>query len=208
MRRRGLWERYVVPRLVRSACSARPVERQREKVVPRATGRVLEIGIGSGLNLPFYDAGNVVAVTGVDPSPELTGDALAQGRGMPFPVTVRTASAEAIPEPDNSFDTAVVTYALCSILDLSAALAEIRRVLVPGGVLLFVEHGEAPDVGVRRVQRLLNPMWKRIGGGCNLHRPIPALLEAAGFVVEDLQALYLPGPRWLNYNYWGLARAA
>jgi len=203
---RGLWERYVVPRLVRAACGQRPVERQREKIVPRATGRVLEIGIGSGLNLPHYDAERVESVTGVDPSPELTGDAIALAAELSLNLTVHTTTAERIPEEDASFDTVLVTYALCSIPDIDAALLEMRRVLKSDGALLFVEHGEAPNASVRRVQKLLNPMWKRIGGGCNLHRPIPALLDHAGFNVEDLETLYLPGPRWLNYNYWGLAR--
>ncbi len=202
---KSLWERRILPGLIHGVCTARPVERQRRKVVPRARGYVLEVGFGSGLNLPHYDRQAVTRVTGLDPSAELLAKADPLVRLAPFEVERIEGSAERIPRPEASFDSIVVTYTLCSIPDAPAALSEMRRVLRPGGELIFVEHGLAPDRRVRLLQHGLNPAWRRLGGGCNLNRRVPALLEAAGFRLVELDTLYLPGARWLNYNYWGVA---
>jgi ubiquinone/menaquinone biosynthesis C-methylase UbiE len=179
--------------------------RQRAKVVPCARGRVLELGIGSGLNLQFYDARQVTKVWGVDPSPEMMRIAARSGRAVPFELELIESPGEAIPLESRSVDTAVVTYALCTIPDAVAALREVRRVLRPRGQLVFCEHGAAPDAFVRRQQGLLNPLWKRLSGGCHLNRPIPALIAAAGFRIRHMDTMYIPGWRPASFNYWGRA---
>jgi len=194
-----------MPGLVRRACSGSPIVRQRQKVVPQATGRVLEVGIGSGYNLPFYDASRVTSVVGLDPTEALTVDARIMVEAVAFGVEIISGSAEAIPADAGSFDTVLVTWTLCTIPDVEAALAEVRRVLAPGGRLVFAEHGKAPDRSVQWMQDLLNPVWSRMSGGCNLNRPMPGLIERAGFELERVEAMYLPGPRWLNYHVWGSA---
>ncbi|HKK93201.1 MAG TPA: methyltransferase domain-containing protein [Longimicrobiales bacterium] len=201
----GLYSKYVLPRLIHLACGSRPITRQRAKIVPRASGRVLEIGIGSGLNLPFYDPARVTEVLGLDPAPELTDRARRAAHGVPMNVEFVSASAEEIPLEAASFDTVVVTYTLCSIPDVSSALAEMRRVLRPGGSLLFCEHGRAPDASVERWQNRIDPLWKRLAGGCHLSRDIPALLRASGFETVDLESTYIPGWRPASFNYWGAA---
>lgn len=202
----NLWERHAVPYLVRLACGASSIERQRVKVIPPIAGRVLEIGIGSGLNLPHYAPERVTEVVGVDPSPALLRDAAAVAAKLSLPVRLELGSAERLPVEDASVDAVVVTYALCSVPDLDRALAEVRRVLRPEGALHFCEHGLAPDANVRRWQARIEPVWMRIGGGCHLTRPIPALLEAAGYSIVALDTMYLPGLRILNWNTWGVAR--
>ena len=201
----GLYNRYILPRVVHFTCGRKPNMRQRTKVVPRARGRVLEVGIGSGLNLPFYDPTTVTRVWGLDPSPEMTRMAEPQARALGFEVEFIGAPAEAIPLEDHSVDTVLVTYTLCTIPDVMPALREMARVLRPSGELIFCEHGLAPDASVRRWQHRLNPIWKRVGGGCNLDRPIPALIEAGGFAIRDLETMYLPGWRPASFNYWGAA---
>jgi len=202
----GLWDERVVPQMVRWACGHENVDRQRAKVVPRARGRVLEIGMGSGLNVPHYDPAHVTAVVGIEPSARLRADASRQAERAPMPVRVLDALAEALPVESESIDSVVVTYTLCTIPDPDAALAELRRVLAPGGAIHFVEHGLAPDESVQRMQRLLEPAWRRLAGGCHLSRDTPALLERHGFELTELDTMYLPGPRFLNFNSWGSAR--
>ncbi|MFA5119541.1 class I SAM-dependent methyltransferase [Zavarzinia sp.] len=205
----GLYERHVVPRLINFACGTKPIRYQRKKVVPQASGVVLEIGIGTGLNLPFYDPAKVTRVIGLDPSEESWKIAGRRAKSVSFPVDFIGLPGERIPLDDASVDTVVMTYSLCTIPDPVAALDGIRRVLKPGGQLLFCEHGEAPDHGVRRWQGRVNPVWKRCFGGCNLHRPIPDLLRAAGFRLDKLESMYLPGtPKIAGFNYWGSATAA
>jgi ubiquinone/menaquinone biosynthesis C-methylase UbiE len=201
----SLYERWVLPRVVHFTCSRRPNMRQRAKVVPRAAGRVLEIGFGSGLNLGDYDGARVERVWALEPAPEMWRLAAERVRAAPFPVEHLAAPAEEIPLDDASADTALVTYTLCTLADVGRALAEVRRVLRPGGALLFCEHGAAPDPGTRRWQERLNPLWRRLGGGCNLNRDIPALLAAAGFAIPELETMYLPGWRPASFNYWGRA---
>ena len=179
--------------------------RQREKLVPHARGRVLEVGIGSGLNLPYYDAARVSKVWGLDPAPEMAKMARQAVDSLPFEVEFIGLPADEIPLEDNSIDTVVVTYTLCTIPETTPALHQINRVLRPGGELLFCEHGVAPDASVRRWQDCLNPVWKRLGGGCNLNRPIPALIEEGGFRTRKLDNMYIPGWRPASFNYWGAA---
>lgn len=164
----GLYSRYILPRVVHFTCGLKPNMRQREKVVPRARGRVLEVGIGSGLNLPYYDSAKVSKVWGLDPSPEMTRMARRAAGSLPF---------------------------------------EVEFIGLPGGELIFCEHGAAPDASVRRWQDRLNPLWQRLGGGCNLNRPIPAMIEAGGFQIKSLDTMYLPGWRPASFNYWGIAVA-
>jgi len=201
----GLYERFVLPRLIALACSERPVMRQRAKVVPLARGRVLEVGFGSGLNLPFYDASRVEQVWALEPSRAMWNLAGGRVATAPFEVRFLEAPAARVPLDDASADTVLVTYALCTIPDALEALAEVRRVLKPGGQLVFCEHGAAPDERVRRWQDRVNPVWKKIAGGCNLNRPIPTLIASGGFRVRDLATMYLPGWRPATFNYWGTA---
>jgi len=204
----GLYARLVLPRVIDLACRAKPNRRQRNKIVPKATGRVLELGFGSGLNLEFYDPGRVERIWALEPAAEMWRLARAASERSPIRVEWLEAGAERVPLPDASVDTVLVTYTLCTIPDVDAALAEARRVLAPGGRLLFCEHGEAPDPGVRRWQRRLNPVWSRLGGGCNLDRPIPALLGRGGFEIAELETMYLPGWRPATFNFWGSAKPA
>lgn len=179
--------------------------RQRQKVVPLARGRVLEIGIGSGLNLPFYDENKVARVWGLDPSPEMIRMAGKAAETAPFEVEFVPLPIEEAPLEDGFVDTVVVTYTLCTIPDPGSALRHMARVLKPGGELIFCEHGLAPDAGVRRWQRRMNPIWKRLAGGCHLDRNIPELIKQGGFRIRDLETLYLPGWRPGSFNYWGTA---
>ncbi len=174
--------------------------------MPLAEGCVLEIGIGSGLNLPFYDPNRVQRLIGLEPAEEMLSYARRTAEQVPFEVEFLALEGAQIPLEAGSVDTVLVTYTLCTIPDAPAALDAMRRVLKPGGRLIFCEHGRAPDEAVRRWQGRLNPLWKRIGGGCNLDRDIPALLEAAGFHIEALESMYLPRvPRFAGFNYWGSA---
>ncbi len=167
---------------------------------------MLEIGIGSGLNLPFYDRDSVTALIGLDPSPALLAKAHKAAVAAGIALTTLEGSAESIPLESSSIDTVVMTWTLCSINDPARALAEIRRVLKPGGRLLFVEHGRAPDAGVLRWQRRLTPLWKRCSGGCHLDRPIDGLIEEAGFGLERIDRAYMDGPRLFTFMYEGAAR--
>lgn len=204
----GFYDRYILPGLINAACSARPINRQRAKIVPQAEGVVLELGFGSGLNLPFYDATKVQRLIALEPSQGMLAKAREKAGEAKFPVDVLPETAERLSLPDRSVDTVLVTYSLCTIPDPVSALSAARRVLKPGGRLLFCEHGRAPDEGVFRWQRRIEPVWKVIGGGCHLTREIPKLVAASGFGVQTLETMYLPkSPRWAGYNYWGAARA-
>ena len=201
----SVYGRYVLPPLVHRICSARTTLRQRQKLVPLAQGDVLEVGIGSGLNLPVYDPAKVTKVWGLEPSIELGAMAATAARGVPFDVELVAAGSEAIPLDSGRFDTVVVTYTLCTIPDPEAALREIARVLKPDGRLLFCEHGVAPDARVRRWQERINPVWRRLSGGCQLTRDVPAVLRQGGFGVVRMETMYVPGWRVASFNYWGAA---
>ena len=202
----SFYDRHIMPRLIGCACAARPIMRQRAKVVPFAEGRVLELGIGGGLNLGFYDPAKVTSVQGVDPSAELRVRAEAAPRPEGVEVKVSDGTAEALPFEDASFDSVVCTFTLCTVHTPAKALAEARRVLKPGGRLFFCEHGLAPDVEVSRWQRRIEPFWKPIGGGCHLTRPVGSAIAAAGFALERHETMYLPKtPRIFGWNEWGVA---
>lgn len=180
--------------------------RYRRKIVPAAEGRVLEIGAGSGLNLPFYGA-QVTHLYALDPSPALLEMASNRVRPQGFAVEFLERSAENIPFEDHSIDTVVTTWSLCTIPDAVQALREARRVLKPGGNLLFVEHGHAPDPAVQIWQRRLDPLWTRIAGGCHLNRRIVEIVRNAGFNILQLEGGYAKGPRPFTFIYSGRARA-
>jgi ubiquinone/menaquinone biosynthesis C-methylase UbiE len=202
----SLYDNHILPRITDLVCSVGTHRRQREKIVPQARGRVLEIGLGSGLNLQCYDVDAVDMVWGVDPSPGMSRLAVSRIRDVPFEVCVLQHTADDIPLDDDSADSGVITYTLCSIPDPEPALREIARVLKPGATLLFCEHGAAPDASVRRWQERLTPYWKHCSGGCHLDRDIPAILKQGGFQVQQLETMYLPGWRPGTFNYWGSAK--
>ena len=199
------YDRFILPRVVDFTCSRNPNMRQRAKVVPAASGCVLEVGFGSGLNLPFYDSALVEHLWALDPSHEMWAIAEPKAHAARFPVEFVEASAEDMPLPTGSVDTVVITYTLCSLPDVPRALGQIARVLRPSGRLLFCEHGLAPDEIVRKWQRRMNPLWKRLGGGCNLDRDIPGLLREAKFQTIDMLTMYIPGWKPACFNYWGKA---
>lgn len=181
--------------------------KQREKVVPLAEGEVLEIGMGTGLNLPYYDTDKVQKVWGLEPSEGMRKLARNRIRDSTIDLEMIDLPGEEIPLDANSVDTVLVTYTLCTIPDPHRALRGMQRVLRPGGTLLFCEHGIAPDAGVRKWQNRINPIWGRFAGGCNINRDIPRILESSGFRVVDDERMYIPGIRALSYNYWGSAVA-
>jgi ubiquinone/menaquinone biosynthesis C-methylase UbiE len=195
---------HILPHVINLAMRNRELLPYRERVLAQAHGRVLEIGIGSGLNLPLYGP-RVEAILGLDPSSRLIAMAQDASNRSNVPVTLINGSAQAIPIDASSIDTLVTTWTLCSILDADAALQEMRRVLKPDGQLLFVEHGTAPEESIRKWQNRLTPVWKRIGGGCHLNRPIRALIEDAGFRMIRLNTGYANGPRPLAFFYEGCA---
>jgi ubiquinone/menaquinone biosynthesis C-methylase UbiE len=203
----GIYAKYVLPHVIDLSMRNKETARVRGEWVPRARGDVLEIGIGSGLNLPFY-SGDVGRIYGVEPSPEL--QKLARNRSVDKDIHVEfflQSAEEPIPLPDQSVDTVVMTWTLCSIPDPPRALRQMKKVLKTNGRLIFVEHGRAPDSGVAVWQDRLTPVWKRIGGGCHLNRKIDDLLLEAGFSIEELRTTYLPGPRPMTYTYQGLAHS-
>jgi ubiquinone/menaquinone biosynthesis C-methylase UbiE len=201
----SFYARWIFPWLLDLGMRNKEARRFRERVIPQATGRVLEIGIGSGLNLPFYSAG-VEQLFALEPSPELRRMAGRRTKGTRFSVEFLDRSAEEIPLERGSVDTVVTTWTLCTIPDAVRALQEMKRVLKPSGALLFVEHGLAPDPGVQAWQHRLNPLWNRIGCGCNLNRKIDDLVAQAGFRVVDLETEYAKGPKPMSFIYCGRAR--
>jgi ubiquinone/menaquinone biosynthesis C-methylase UbiE len=201
----GFYQDQVVPLLTSLSMRNKNLAAYRERVVPEATGRVLEIGIGSGLNLPLYSPKTVQQVIGLEPSPKLLEMAgRVERRGLS--VDLVEGSAEEIPLENASVDTVVTTWTLCTIPDAASALRQMRRVLKPGGRLLFVEHGRAPDPKVVWWQDRLTPIWKTIGGGCHLNRPISSLIEGAGFHFERLKTSCMPGPKPMTFMYEGSAQ--
>ncbi len=201
------YERHVLPYLIDIVCGMKAVQRQRHRVIPLAQGQVLEVGIGTGLNLAHYNRAKVTKVVGLDPGLEMLSLAQKRLEKIGVPVELVSLSAEKIPFEAGTFETVVVTYSLCTIPDPVVALKEMRRVLKPGGKLIFCEHGLAPDPSVRRWQTRLTPLWSKLAGGCHLNRDIPALIKEAEFQSTDMKTMYLPGPRPLTYNYWGTAEA-
>ena len=202
----GIYNKYLLPKLIDWTCKQKPSRKQREKIIPLASGNVLEIGIGSGLNMPFYDNINVKHLTGIDPSVEIWNQKKFHVNDLPFDFKFLKAYAEDIPAENNSFDTIVFTYTLCSIPNMNAAFAEIRRVLKPNGKVIFCEHGKAPDKSIRKWQNLINPVWKMLGGGCNLNRDIPGIIQNNGLKITQMNTMYIPGWKPASFNYWGTAK--
>ena len=199
------YQKWIVPRLVDIVMRNRAATRYRSLIVPKACGTVLEIGVGSGLNLPFYGTG-VERLYGLDPSEELLAMARKNARAIAFPIDFIAHACEEIPLDDSSVDTVVMTWTLCSIADPAKALKELRRVIKSGGTLLFVEHGLAPEIRVQAWQQGLNPLWSILTGGCNLNRKMDQLIRTAGFDLAELKTEYAEGPRPFSYTYSGQAR--
>ena len=203
------WDRHIVPRLIKCACSQGQIMKVRSKVVPLARGDVLELGCGGGINMEFYDPAQINSFSGIDPSPKLLDMTRAAVAARGMAADIKGGVGEAMPFADASFDTVVTTFTLCSVSEQAAVLAEIRRVLRPGGTALFLEHGAAPDADVAKWQRRIEPIWKRIGGNCHLTRPISTAYASAGFAVEPLGEGYVPkSPRPMAWVEYGTARVA
>ena len=201
----AFYRQFVLPRLINAAMSNKDSTRCRSEIVPQARGEVLEIGIGSGLNLPFYSS-QVIRVRGVDPSKELLQMAQKRAASVRIPVELMNTPAEELPVENQAVDTVVMTWTLCSIHNPERALAEMLRVLKPGGHLVFVEHGLAPESKIRAWQNRINRPWRAFTGGCNLNREIDSLISAAGFDIVQMETSYLPGPRPFTFTYRGSAR--
>lgn len=202
----GFYDRHILPHLLNAAMGAKPITYQRKKVVPRAEGRVLEIGFGAGHNLPFYDPAKVTHLWALEPSLEYRAKAAERVAQSPIPIKFLDLPGEEIPLEDETVDNILVTYTMCTIPDVQAALSQMRRVLKPGGTMIFCEHGKAPDANVEKWQHRIEPVWKKISGGCHLARPIPDLVAEGGFQIGDMETMYLPStPRWGGFNYWGSA---
>ena len=201
----SFYERFVLPRLLAWVMRQKPLAPYRTRAAGAASGRVLELGIGGGGNLPFYGP-DVRSVVGVDPSPELLEIAARYRSGAPFPVELLEAGGENLPVERHSVDTVLTTWTLCSVAEPLKVLGEARRVLKPGGRLIFVEHGRAPDPGVRVWQDRVTPAWRRIAGCCHLNREVDALVTASGFEPEALRTGYMRGPRIATFMYEGQAR--
>jgi ubiquinone/menaquinone biosynthesis C-methylase UbiE len=202
----SFYDKYILPSFLNCACGSKPIKYQRSKVVPMAEGVVLEVGIGSGLNITYYDSTKISAIIGLDPSEELNNMAKKVAADKGLEVDFILGSAEAIPLPDNHVDSVLVTYTLCTIPDALSASKEMRRVLKPDGKMIFCEHGLAPDAGVAKWQARIDPYWGKIAGGCHLNRDIPQLIQSAGFNIQSMEQMYLPStPKFAGYNYWGVA---
>ncbi len=201
----GLYDKYVLPRLIDTACGMGDVMKRRAALIPQAQGDVLEIGIGTGLNLAYYDKTRVTRITGVDPAAQMQALASQRSLDIGIPVDMVAVDVRGIHADAGRFDTIVMTFTLCSIEDPIPALREMKRVLGDGGRLLFCEHGLAPEQGVKAWQHCLTPWWKPLAGGCHLNRDIPALIQEAGFVIERLDTGYIKGPRPMTFLYEGVA---
>jgi ubiquinone/menaquinone biosynthesis C-methylase UbiE len=202
----GFYDRHILPCILDCACATKPIRKQREKIIPLAKGDVVEIGIGSGHNLPFYDQSQVNKLIGIDPDEYVWKKSAKKRAVFHKPIERLGLSGEDIPLPDDSADTVVVTYSLCTIPDPVKALGEMKRILKPGGDLLFTEHGQSPDAKVKKWQDRIDPIWGKISGGCRSGRPIPDYFKQADLNLTQLEEMYIPGPKVLSYNYWGIAR--
>ena len=203
----SFYEKYILPRFLNCACASEPITYQRKKVVPLAEGKILEVGIGSGLNLPFYNKSKIEEIWGIDPSEELNTMAKKVAIKEDINVNFITSSAEDIPFPNDYFDTVLITYTMCTIPSVLQANKEIRRVLKHNGKMIFCEHGVSPDENIKKWQKRLNSIWGKIAGGCNINRNIPMLIKSSGFKIVEMDEMYLPKtPRIAGYNYWGYAK--
>lgn len=201
------YEETILPKVITAACAQDDITELRAKVVPLATGRVLEMGCGGGLNQPLYDHAKVTSLAGIDPGEALLEGARARVKEQGWEADFRQGVGEDIPFADGEFDTVVCTYTLCSVQDQNRVMAEMRRVLKPGGRLLYLEHGKAPDAGPQKWQRRIEPVWKRLMGNCHLTREVGSALRGAGYEVEPIGQRYQPKmPRWAGWMEWGTAR--
>jgi ubiquinone/menaquinone biosynthesis C-methylase UbiE len=202
----SFYDEKILPHVIHLACGSKPILKQREKIVPQAEGRILEIGMGSGINIAYYDPSKVEKLWGLEPSIGMREKARERVEAAAFDLEWLDLPGEEIPLDDNSVDTIVLTYTLCTIPGWLAAVQQMRRVLKPGGKLLFSEHGKAPDASVRKWQDRIDPLWGKMAGGCHLNRDIPHLLKEGGFTIKEMEALYLPStPKVAGFTYWGYA---
>jgi len=202
----SFYENHILPHLIDKTCSVGQIMKLRSQVVPYASGVVLEVGMGSAINLPFYDPQKVSLVYGLEPSESMRRKAQTNLKNSPVTVEWIDLPGEKIPLPNASVDTVLLTFTLCTIPDWKTALLRMKRVLKPGGKLLFLEHGETPDASVCKWQHRITPLWKLLAGGCHLNRPIASLLEQGGFTIDKLENLYVPKtPRIAGYIYKGSA---
>jgi ubiquinone/menaquinone biosynthesis C-methylase UbiE len=205
----GFYDRHILPFLIDKGMAGEAIVEQRKQIVPRAEGRVLEVGFGSGHNLPYYDAAKVNHLWALEPATDVRARAARRIAQSPFPVEVLGLPGEEIPLEDESADSILITYTMCSIPDVARALGQMRRVLKTGGRMFFCEHGEAPDANVAKWQRRIDPCWGKFTGGCHLSRPIASLIGEAGFRIQDMETMYMPqGPRFVSYIYRGSASKA
>jgi SAM-dependent methyltransferase len=201
---RSFYEDRVLPHMIKCACGDPKIMELRSQVIPLAEGRVFELGVGGGLNQQFYDPLRVTRFGGIDPGERLLAFARDAARAKGWDADIRTGRGEAIPFADESFDTVVSTYTLCSVDDPARVLRELRRILRPGGKILFLEHGASPDAGPAKWQRRIEPVWKRAMGNCHLTRPVSGAVKDAGFAVETMGQHYMPKmPRWAGWMEWG-----
>ena len=203
----SFYNKYILPKVLNCACASKPINYQRDKIVPLAEGVVLDIGIGSGLNIPFYNKTKIKQLYGLDPSKELLDIAKSVAKKENLEIEFLECGAESIPLLDKSIDTVLITYTMCTIPDVALSNSEIIRVLKDDGKLLFCEHGLAPDKNIAKWQKRINPLWSKIAGGCNLNRDIPNLITSSGFKISNMEEMYLPStPKFAGYNYWGVAK--
>jgi len=203
----NLYDKFVLPKLLDVCCSTKPINYQRNKIVPNAKGDILEVGIGSGLNIPYYDPKKINKIIGLDPSEELNEMAKENAAKSDINIDILIAGAEEIPLPSNSIDTVLITYTLCTIPNLADSLKEIKRVMKNDAEMIFCEHGIAPDLRIQNWQNKINPLWGKLFGGCNINRDIPTILVNSEFKIQTLEQMYLPStPKIVGYNYWGLAK--
>ena len=200
-----LYNEQILPKIVDRICRSGPMSRQRQKIIPQASGHILEIGIGSGLNLPFYDTRKVKSLTGLEPSAKMASMAVKRAKSTGISLEILYTGADNIPLPSGVMDSVTMTYTLCTIPDAVSALKQMHRVLKPGGKLYFCEHGLAPDPKIQGWQNRLTPMWKVLAGGCHLNRNIPELILKGRFSIKHINTMYLPGWRPGMFNYWGIA---
>lgn len=202
----SFYDDHILPHIIHIACGTKPILKQRQKIVPQAEGRVLEIGMGSGINICYYNPDKVEKIWGLEPSAGMRQKAKSRVESAPFDLEWLDLPAEEIPLDDKSVDTIVLTYTLCTIPDWLSAVKQMRRVLKSSGKLLFSEHGKAPDASVKKWQDRINPLWMKIAGGCHLNRDIPELLIEGGFNIKEMDTLYVPStPKVTGFTYWGYA---
>ncbi len=200
------YDEHIVPRFIKCACSAESIMDLRKQVVPLASGAVFEIGCGGGINQQLYDSARISSYAGLDPSAKGLEYARAEAAKKGWKADIRQGEGEALPFADGSFDTAVCTFTMCSVADQTRTLSELRRVLKPGGRLLYAEHGRAPDAPVAKWQERIDPVWSKLMGGCHIIRPVTSAVAAAGFTAEPLGQRYTPKmPRWASWMEWGVA---